>query len=554
MVLIMKRYSCLTTHSFVLLLTLSTSACATDLMQVYRQAMKEDQTFAQAESTWHSQQMNLPIARANYLPQVGLIGNGNRVYTRSIPGSLSAFSGSSNGYTWQYGYTLSATQPLFDLPAWDAIKNADATVKSATATYIAAEQSLMQRTATAYFNVLEAYDQLRYTLENKRAVWQQYKTARAQFRVGLIAVTNEYNARAQYDQVVAQQIAQQNNLNIQIEALRVITDKQYASLAGLGKHMPLLSPQPNNINQWVAVADQQNYNIKAQNYAVVAAMETIKQQSTEDLPTIGLSGSYAQAVTSDNPPASLLPNTTQLDTGSYGLALSFKPIQGGAVIANTRQAEYNYATAAGLLEQTHRTVIQQTRTSFLSILSNVSQIKADRQSILSARNSAKAMIAGMQVGTRTMVDVLSALTTLYQAEEQYATDEYSYINNIIALKAAAGTLCVQDLQQINAWLGKSVHFPNQLSVANIPTQVRDNGVEKAAKLYEKNVMTPILPVRELIKKGVGDQGSGIGKTVPPTPTQNQTPASTPTVTAPGPTAMLTPPAIKSQFLPPPART
>lgn len=465
---------------------------ATDLIQVYQRALKTDQIFAQAQSTWQSQKMNLPIARANYLPQVGLIGNGDRYYTHSIPAALSSFSGSSNGYTWQYGYTLTLTQPVFNLPAWNAIKNADANVKSATATYLAAQQSLMQRTATAYFNVLEAYDQLRYTIENKRAVWQQYRTARAKFRVGLIAVTDEYNARAQYDQVVAQQIAQQNNLNIQIENLRVITNKQYSSLTGLGKHLPLMSPQPNNINQWVSVAEQQNYNIKAQSYAVIAAMDTIKQQSTQDLPTVGLVGTYAQAITSDNPPGSGLPNTTQLDTNSYGLSLAFKPIQGGAVYANTKQAEYNYATAAGQLEQTHRAVVDQTRSSFLSVVSNASQIKADRQSVFSARNSAIAMEAGMSVGTRTMVDVLSALTTLYQAQEQYATDVYSYINNIIALKTAAGTLCVADLEQINAWLRKSVNFPNQLSVANIPTQVHDSGVEKAAYIAHQNMITPLL--------------------------------------------------------------
>ncbi|EKD77903.1 MAG: hypothetical protein ACD_42C00130G0002, partial [uncultured bacterium] len=341
---------------------------------------------------------------------------------------------------------------------------------AATATYLAAQQSLMQRTATAYFNVLQAYDLLRYTVANKRAVWQQFVSAREQFRVGLIAVTDEYDARSRYDQVVAQQLAAQNSLNIQLEKLRAVTGHSYASLKGLGK-LPLLSPQPDNIDTWVHIADHQNYALKAQDYNVIAAMEAIKQQAAGGYPTLGLTGGVGETHAVGNPP------DTATDTASLGLALSYNPIQGGSVIASTQQARYNYVTASGLLEQTYRQVVDQARSSFLSVLSNVSQIKADKQSIISSHNAFSATEAGFKVGTRTMVDVLSALTTLYQAQKQYANDQYFYINNLISLKAAAGTLSVADLEEINTWLGKPVVFPEQTSVATVPTENSNAGIK-----------------------------------------------------------------------------
>src|SRR3990167_8572529 len=203
----------------------SLSVHADDLMQVYSQALAADPIFAQAQSTWKSQKMNLPIAEAGYLPQVTVTANSSRNYTQTFPNlSSNVTSGiSSSSYTWQYGYAVNLTQPIFNIAAWESIKNADATVKSATASYLAAQQSLIQRTATAYFNVLQAYERLRYTIANKRAVWQQFLMSREQFRVGLIAITDEYDARSRYDQVVANQIAAQNNLNIQLENLRAIT-------------------------------------------------------------------------------------------------------------------------------------------------------------------------------------------------------------------------------------------------------------------------------------------------------------------------------------------
>lgn len=456
---------------FVVTTGLCLNTYATDLMQVYQQALHSDPVFAQAQSTWESKKMNLPIAEAGYLTQVSLQANGDRDYLNqsgSITSGASTIAdgilGSGNGnYSWQYGYGLTVTQPVFNFAVWSQIKGASATVKAATATYLSAQQSLMQRTATAYFNVLQAYDRLRYTIADRRAVWEQYVMAREQFRVGLIAITDEYEAKSQYDQVVAAQIAAENNLNIQLENLRAITNRQYASLKGLGR-LPLLMPRPNNISAWVSVANRQNYAIKAQNYTVLAAMETIKQVAAGAYPSLNLQGTVGEAHAVDNPP-----NAVQ-DSATLGLLLSYNPIQGGAITASTKQARYNYVTASGALEQAHRQVVNQTRSSFLTVVSNISQIKADRQSILSARNALEATEAGFKVGTRTMVDVLNALTTLYKTQQQYAIDEYSYINNLIALKAAAGTLCVSDLEHINGWLGKSIRFPDQMNVAKIPTE------------------------------------------------------------------------------------
>lgn len=440
------------------------STQADDLLQVYHQALNSDPIFAQAESTWHSQQMNLPIARASYLPQLGMTGSAVRDYSTVSP-SYYQFGPS---YSWEYAYGLTLTQPIFNYAAWSQIKGADATVKSATATYFAAQQSLMQRVAQAYFAVLQAYDQLRYTIANKRAVWEQYLTAREQFRVGLIAITDEYDARSKYDQVVAQQISAQNNLNVQIENLRAITGQSYPSLKGLGKHLPLLAPVPNNMRQWVNIAEKQNYGLQAQNYSVIAAMDTIKQEAAGGYPTLSLTGTGTQT-RQDAQSGSAQPSviTSQVD---LGLQLAYNPIQGGLVRASTEQARYNYKTAVGLLEQTHRGVIDDTRTSFLGVLSYANQVKADEQSIISAKKAVAATEAGFKVGTRTMVDVLLDLTALYQSQQQHANDEYSYINNLIALKAAAGTLSLEDLKHINAWLQGEIHFPDQIAGTEIPKE------------------------------------------------------------------------------------
>ena len=55
------------------------------------------------------------------------------------------------------------------------------------------------------------------------------------------------------------------------------------------------------------------------------------------------------------------------------------------------------------------------------------------------------MEAGYSVGTRTIVDVLDATTTLYNAKQELANARYNYLINQLNIKSALGTLNEQDL-------------------------------------------------------------------------------------------------------------
>ncbi len=424
-----------------------------DLLEAYYQALRSDPSFKKANADWESAKENLPIARAAYLTQVAITGDAQRQYNKTAP-ALNVPN--INGYNYDYGFVLSVTQPLFNLPAWDAIRSAQASVKSATATYASASQELMVRVVKAYIAALKAYDQLRFQLARKQAVLEQLKVAEQQFKVGLIASTGVYDARSVYDQAVAQSISDQNTLNDSIEQLAEITGVHYLHLHGIGQHVPLVRPDPNDINVWTDLAERQNYSLSAQNFAVMAARETLKQQSTGWAPQLNLMGSWTNDnQTNINQVGFKLP-ALRTDRVRYGLSLNFPIVQGGLVIASTHQAQYNYLSASSQREFTYRSVVSNTRQSFLGVITGISKIKADWQSVISAQNALSATKSGYRVGTRTMADVLSDVTSLYQAQQQYADDQYLYIIDTIELKFNAGTLSVDDIKTINSWLKKIV--------------------------------------------------------------------------------------------------
>jgi outer membrane protein len=87
-------------------------------------------------------------------------------------------------------------------------------------------------------------------------------------------------------------------------------------------------------------------------------------------------------------------------------------------------------------------------------MSGISRVKALKQAVVSNQKALESTEAGYDVGTRTTVDVLNARRNLFSAKRDYARSRYDYILDTLRLKQAAGILSVNDLVDINNWLGK----------------------------------------------------------------------------------------------------
>ncbi len=103
-----------------------------------------------------------------------------------------------------------------------------------------------------------------------------------------------------------------------------------------------------------------------------------------------------------------------------------------------KQAQYNFVGASEQLESAHRSVVQTVRSSFNNVNASISSINAYKQAVVSAQSSLDAMEAGYSVGTRTIVDVLDATTTLYNAKQQLSSARYHYLINQLNIKSGAG--------------------------------------------------------------------------------------------------------------------
>ncbi len=331
------------------------------------------------------------------------------------------------------------------------VAQAKASVKAAQATFNDAAQNLILRTAKAYFDVLFAKDTLDFAEAKKRANKRQYDQATQRFQVGLDAITSVYEAKAAYDQSIATVIAARNNQINQSENLRKLTNHVYETLAPLkDSKIPLVKPEPNDVNQWIDTGLKQNYKLYAAKYNLEVAKDNVKAISAGNWPVFSLQSNASQVHNNASGNTVFIPS--KQTQANIAIAMNFPVFQGGLVQAQTRQAQYGFQSTSEKLEQTYRDVIVNSRIAFNTITDGISKVKADRQTVISVQNSLQSTEAQFEVGTRTMVDVVNAQQRLFEAQEQLARDQYDLINSILTLKYLAGTLNVNDLEQINSWL------------------------------------------------------------------------------------------------------
>lgn len=434
---------------FSALISQATFARTQDLITTYRQAVENDPVIQQALATQLATKQNVPIATSQLLPQASVVFYSEDQNAFIFPGSVPQnIGGTTNTIERTHGYIASATQNIIDFGTWSNIKEARRIAEEADATFLASEQDLIQRVASAYFNVLSAADTLTFVSAQKEALASQLNQVQQRFDVGLVAITDVYDFEAQYDSQVAEEIAARNNLQNAKDDLEVITGITVHELAILMPTIPLHSPDPIEPEAWVTQAEHENPTLAASRFSMQAAEATISTQRSQLYPNLQVAGEYG---------TSLNGNVFEPQDGSaQGWAVAIESnlnlFSGGAIVSQVRQAEYQYESARDAFEEQRRLTINQTRAAYRNISTAISQVKAFQQAVLSAQSALDANEAAYEVGTKTSVDVLDSISQLYQQQQNLANARYQYILGILSLKQAAGILEVMDLVRMNEWL------------------------------------------------------------------------------------------------------
>ena len=439
---------------------------ATDLAEAYHRAQRSDPQLREADATRLALREAKPQAFAALLPQLQATGgythddsSGSSIYFTS--GALSSIYSDTPSNAKQWAIEL--RQSVFHWEKFAALRQANAQVAQAEVDYNVARQSLIVRTATAYFAVLAAQDTVEAAQAAREAISHQLEQAEQRFDVGLIAITDVEEARAANDQAAATLIAAKRTLATARDQLREVTGDSVDILSRPGDEMPLVAPAPVGEEQWVRAALDQNLDLASARMGAEIARESVNVAEAGHLPSIdivaresnvdvtGTSTLYDPTAGSLNYPANSNTRDKQIS-----LQVTVPLFSGGAIASRVRQASYQHRAAHERLERVARATERGTRDAYLGVISEISRVKALRQAVQSSQTALTATEAGYEVGTRTAVDVLLARQRLFDAQTTYSRSRYDYLLNVLTLEQEAGTLDDRSVERINAMLDHPV--------------------------------------------------------------------------------------------------
>jgi outer membrane protein len=454
-------------------LALAGVAQARDLVQVFDDAVQFDPTIHGADATRMAARENSPQALSALLPQVS--GTWGVSRSKSDQNLVEPYPGpngtelalplNSAGYTDERQYNLQLSQSVFSWANWKSLSRAHKQVAQAEADYKVAQENLIQRVAVAYFNVLSAQDILDADQAALTSDTEQLEQDNKRYEVGLIPITNVKETQAAHDSAAAAVIDAKRQLASMQQALREITDQDYPSLAKPGEDMVLNPPQPADPEHWVQVSMDQNLSLLSSRLAADVARDSVEVARSGHFPSVAITGARGaqnytvnQTETFGGPPESLrYPQSGS--SNSIGLQVTVPIFEGGMVQSQVRQAQYSWIAAKYNVQAVSRQIEHLARDSYNGLVSKIAQVNALRQGLESAQVALQATQAGYDVGTRTTVDVLQERQALVLAQTNYAQARYDYLNDVIALRLAAGTLDRATLVEINKSLTAAQDSP-----------------------------------------------------------------------------------------------
>jgi len=422
---------------------LALPAQAQSLVALYESARAFDASYQSVKSLYDATLAKSEQARAGLMHTISMSANAS---FSTIDNTLAKTKQGS--YDTQSA-ALSASKPLYRPANQITFNQSQRQIEVVEQQLLAAEQDLIIKVSTAYFDVLAAQDSLTFVLAQKAAVSEQLASAKRNFEVGTATITDTREAQARFDLVIAQEIAGRNDLQVKKLALDQLVGK--ANTAPLAVRLPLTLPpvQPDDVAPWVQKSEEQHPGIQQSRLALdVAQMETRKAQAASK-PTLDLTGNLSMT---QNGESSTVASTFRTTTASVGLSF-IMPIFSGYAIENRLKETLSLEDKARTdLDAIKRTVAQGSRAAFYGLLSGQGQVKALEAAEASSQSALDANKLGYQVGVRINIDVLNSQSQLFDTKAKLAKARYDVLVGGLKLRQATGVLKADDIKPINALL------------------------------------------------------------------------------------------------------
>ena len=447
-----------------------------DLIQLYQEAAFSDPVLTAARFNYQASKELYWQGFSLLMPQANATPGGTRYYQHGTGSTLVSNNPGNSRVFDQKSYTVTLTQPVFNVGALELFKQGDLNTKLADMRFFLAQQDLILRVSQAYFDALTSQDNVALYKNKKDLIKQQLDAAQAKFDAGLATIVDVNTAQAALDLANSQEIAAQADLIVKRGVLEQIVGRPVGPLKPLVKDAKIEGvlkdprskskdekgypiadsvnphlPPGQTLDDWIHQAESANFNVLAGQLSVNLAESTYRGAQALNYPTVNFVGTTGYN-TSNGTPNNYTPSSTNVYNNTVALQMTIPLVSGGFNSSVIRQNAALVDAAKANYDNARRTAAQNTRAAFTGFYGGLASVKAYEAAERSSTSALESSKLGFQVGTLINIDVLIALDSLINTRSLLQQARYNTILNAIKLKAHAAALTDTDLVAINALL------------------------------------------------------------------------------------------------------
>ncbi|MEL0635944.1 TolC family outer membrane protein [Marinomonas sp. TI.3.20] len=420
----------------------SATVHAESLYDVYKLAIQTDPGLRAAAATYNAQKEQVTVTKGSLYPSISL--NGSLGYAKNDTPTTN-YDAKTNAVSLDLDY------PIYSPALNYGVDAVELNYKSAGVSYDNKKENLSLTALTDYFNLLMAQSTLNTTLSQVKSTKSELDQVQKQYDVGLVSITDLQDAQAEYDAVKVTELTDRSNVAYAQKVLLQLTGRVITNIPELSKSYPIKLDPTMTVDSLIQQAIKNNKELSILDISVQSAENNIDiKKASGRTPTVSITGSLSRSNSQSNPNTSTPDGT--YNKGAIGLAVNMPLYSGGSINASIRQAAAEAEASRESRDSALQSIELNIRSLFLELQTSVARIHAQQVLIKSRQSALEASKAGYEVGTRNLVELLTAQSNLFDARNAYQQYRYSFVLQKLQLLEATGDLTEDKIKGLDKWL------------------------------------------------------------------------------------------------------
>lgn len=417
----------------------SASAYTADLMALFRESRLEDPRILAAYLRARSAREHEREAFGTLLPQISANTSSNRIL-RKDENSRDIYDNAS--------YSLSLTQYLYNKAVWEGYQKAKSSTLQKASQAEDAQAEATVDLAKRYFQALSADDELELLMAERRATQKSLDRVTAMYGKQMAMVTDLLDLKARVDLLAAREVEARNQVRLSRAALSEIVGRPITEpLSRIRNDIALQAPDK-PLETWIIEAMNSNPLLKARENQLEVANAAVRESKGGHYPTVTFTlGAQRSDVGYDNT------ESPRSDSYVATIGVSVPIYSGGSTSARVRGLYDEQLAVEQEVEGVRRQVVKETTNSYLTSVSSVEKIRANKNALSSAEQSSIASQKAFTYGVKNSVDVLTSVQAEFKARRDLLKAQYDFITNLFILNRWAGRPPEESVDAVNVWLG-----------------------------------------------------------------------------------------------------